>query len=313
MTACSLTSNRPGKGETRSAGGQGRSSCDKNAYNLISRCPIKVAGARLSLLPRSRGPGRDGIPRSCWSTTLTWCTLQRRLPFSNSANTSTRAPHTVTVGLLAWSEVASVILFRDSSKALLGRLPFITSNSETLSRRRGGTYRIPTDYAKLAYFANFVVVCATGHLSPRVAWTAPKYPRPCEKVEPTIQPPRMTPCALSRSPMSAMSRPTFRVALRGEALLTNPRFNKGTAFSLRERREFGLDGRLPFKVATLDEQCQRSYDQMNSQESPLHKNSFLQSLKDQNHVLYFALLNKHLRELIPIIYTPTEVRHFLRG
>ena len=108
--------------------------------------------------------------------------------------------------------------------------------------------------------------------------------------------------------MPAMLRTTFRVALRGEALLTNPRFNKGTAFSLQERREFGLNGRLPFKVATLDEQCQRAYDQLNSQESPLQKNSFLQSLKDQNRVLYFALLGKHLRELIPIIYTPTEVR-----
>ena len=123
-------------------------------------------------------------------------------------------------------------------------------------------------------------------------------------------------CPLSRDshpPMPATLRTTFRVALRGEALLTNPRFNKGTAFSLQERREFGLTGRLPFRVASLDEQCQRAYDQLNSQESPLHKNSFLQSLKDQNLVLYFALLSKHLRELIPIIYTPTEVRLFPRG
>lgn len=112
--------------------------------------------------------------------------------------------------------------------------------------------------------------------------------------------------------MPATLRTTFRVALRGEALLTNPRFNKGTAFSLKERREFGLNGRLPSKVATLDEQCQRAYNQLNSRESALHKNSFLQSLKDQNRVLYFALLSRHLRELIPIIYTPTEVRLFLR-
>ena len=113
--------------------------------------------------------------------------------------------------------------------------------------------------------------------------------------------------------MSQTLRTTFRVALRGEPLLTNPRFNKGTAFSLQERHEFGLDGRLPFKVATLDEQCQRAYDQLNGQESPLHKNSFLQSLKDQNRVLYFALLSRHLRELIPIIYTPTEVRLVPKG
>ena len=110
--------------------------------------------------------------------------------------------------------------------------------------------------------------------------------------------------------MPATISTILRVALRGEALLTNPRFNKGTAFSLQERREFGLNGRLPCKIATLDEQCQRAHDQLNSHESPLHKNSFLQSLKDQNRVLYFALLGKHLKELIPIIYTPTEVRLF---
>jgi hypothetical protein len=122
----------------------------------------------------------------------------------------------------------------------------------------------------------------------------------------------MTSSPLSHFSMSATARTAFRVALRGEAILNNPRFNKGTAFSLKERHDFGLNGRLPSRVVTLDEQCQRAYDQLNSQENPLHKNSFLQSLKDQNRVLYFALLTRHLRELIPIIYTPTEVRLFLR-
>ncbi|KAI0829065.1 hypothetical protein BC628DRAFT_1409057 [Trametes gibbosa] len=99
---------------------------------------------------------------------------------------------------------------------------------------------------------------------------------------------------------------THRVALRGDAILTSPRWNKGTAFSLDERKEFGLTGRLPFRVNTLEEQCDRAYDQLLSREEPLRKNTFLQSLKDQNWVLYYALLSRHLKELIPIIYTPTE-------
>lgn len=139
--------------------------------------------------------------------------------------------------------------------------------------------------------------------------------QPCERVETAHPRSPMTtsPSVITSSTMPATLRTTCRVALRGEALLTNPRFNKGTAFSLQERREFGLSGRLPSKVATLDEQCQRAYDQLNSQENPLHKNSFLQSLKDQNRVLYFALLGRHLRELIPIVYTPTEVRLYSRS
>ena len=98
-----------------------------------------------------------------------------------------------------------------------------------------------------------------------------------------------------------------RVALRGDAILTSPRWNKGTAFTLEERKAFGLTGRLPYRINTLDEQCDRAYDQLVSREEPLRKNTFLQSMKDQNWVLYYALLSRHLTELIPIIYTPTEV------
>ncbi|KAG5644096.1 hypothetical protein DXG03_009115 [Asterophora parasitica] len=100
--------------------------------------------------------------------------------------------------------------------------------------------------------------------------------------------------------------PQFRVALRGDAILTSPRFNKGTAFTIAERKAFGLTGRLPSKVNTLDEQCKRAYAQLQMRDTPIRKNSFLQSLKDQNWVLYYTLIGRHLKELIPIIYTPTE-------
>ncbi|KAJ7724244.1 hypothetical protein B0H16DRAFT_326445 [Mycena metata] len=102
------------------------------------------------------------------------------------------------------------------------------------------------------------------------------------------------------------SKTVFRVALRGEELLNNPRFNKGTAFTVTERKAFGLTGRLPSKVNTLDEQCERAYQQLQNRDSDIRKNSFLQSLKNQNMVLYYTLLTRHLRELIPVIYTPTE-------
>lgn len=100
----------------------------------------------------------------------------------------------------------------------------------------------------------------------------------------------------------------FKVALRGDAILNSPRWNKGTAFTIEERKAFGLTGRLPWRVNSLDEQCQRAYDQLQARETPIRKNSFLQSLKDQNWVLYYTLVSSHLQELVPIIYTPTEVR-----
>lgn len=69
---------------------------------------------------------------------------------------------------------------------------------------------------------------------------------------------------------------TYRVALRGEDILEHPRWNKGTAFTYQERKDFGLIGRLPTRVNTIDEQCARAYDQLQQRDSPIRKNSFLQ-------------------------------------
>ncbi|KAI0829049.1 hypothetical protein BC628DRAFT_1315766 [Trametes gibbosa] len=106
--------------------------------------------------------------------------------------------------------------------------------------------------------------------------------------------------------MATATHRVVRVALRGDSILTHPRFNKGTAFTHSERKAFGLTGRLPHRVNTLDEQCARAYDQLCEREEPLRKNTFMQSLKDQNWTLYYGLLSKHVKELIPIIYTPTQ-------
>ncbi|KAG9049298.1 NAD-dependent malic enzyme, mitochondrial [Tulasnella sp. UAMH 9824] len=53
----------------------------------------------------------------------------------------------------------------------------------------------------------------------------------------------------------------FKLALAGEALLNNPRWNKGMGFTRKEREEFDLVGRLPSGVNSLDEQCERAYNQ----------------------------------------------------
>ncbi|EJD41506.1 hypothetical protein AURDEDRAFT_68655 [Auricularia subglabra TFB-10046 SS5] len=105
-----------------------------------------------------------------------------------------------------------------------------------------------------------------------------------------------------------MSKPprTIKLAIRGEAILDHPQYNKGTAFTDEERKEFGLVGRLPLRVNSLDHQCERAYQQLKTNKEPIAQNAFLQSLKTQNWVLYYSLLGRHLSELMPIIYTPTE-------
>ncbi|KAL1950974.1 hypothetical protein VTO73DRAFT_123 [Trametes versicolor] len=106
--------------------------------------------------------------------------------------------------------------------------------------------------------------------------------------------------------MATATNRVLRVALRGDSILTHSRFNKGTAFTHSERKAFGITGHLPYRVNTLEEQCARAYDQLSTRDEPLRKNTFMQSLKDQNWVLYYGLLSRHVKELIPIIYTPTQ-------
>lgn len=94
--------------------------------------------------------------------------------------------------------------------------------------------------------------------------------------------------------------------LEGFQLLNSPLFNKGSAFTIEERKAFGLEGLLPPGVNTLDEQAERAYKQLRYLKTPLAKNDFMTSMRVQNKVLFFELVRRHIRELVPIIYTPTE-------
>ncbi len=97
----------------------------------------------------------------------------------------------------------------------------------------------------------------------------------------------------------------WETRLRGRAVLSEPRINKGTGFTLEEREQLGLVGLLPPRVLSIDEQASRAYRQYLEQPSDLAKNVFLTALRDRNEVLFFRLLGDHLPEMLPIVYTPT--------
>jgi malate dehydrogenase (oxaloacetate-decarboxylating) len=90
----------------------------------------------------------------------------------------------------------------------------------------------------------------------------------------------------------------------GRELLRNPRFNRGTAFTHRERSALGLDGLLPRGVQTLEQQSKRAYEQYQAQPTNLARNDFLAALHDRNEVLYYKLLEEHLKEMLPVVYDP---------
>ncbi|KTD21572.1 NAD-dependent malic enzyme [Legionella londiniensis] len=107
----------------------------------------------------------------------------------------------------------------------------------------------------------------------------------------------------------------IETSVHGKHLLTTPQLNKGTAFTHEERRAFGLLGKLPNRVETLEEQVKRAYLQFSSYTSRLQQNIYLNNLHDKNQILFYKLLSRHLAEMLPIIYTPivgTAVKSFSR-
>ena len=95
------------------------------------------------------------------------------------------------------------------------------------------------------------------------------------------------------------------VAIKGMTLLRLPAANKGTAFTLEERIALDLDGLLPPLVTTLEQQVDRLYSSYRQQIDDISKYQFLRAIQDRSAVLFYALLEKHLEEMIPIVYTPT--------
>ena len=93
--------------------------------------------------------------------------------------------------------------------------------------------------------------------------------------------------------------------LPGMVLTRLPLLNKSTAFTLEERREFGILGVFPTHVSTLDEQVERAYVHFRGLATDLDRHIYLRALQDRSEVQFYALLDRRLEELLPIIYTPT--------
>ncbi|MGB0359912.1 MAG: NAD-dependent malic enzyme [Endozoicomonas sp.] len=97
----------------------------------------------------------------------------------------------------------------------------------------------------------------------------------------------------------------LHTGLTGRSLLENSLLNKGTAFSIEERSELDLHGLLPPRVETMEEQCHRAYKSFSIKPTPILKHIYLRSLQDTNETLFYALVQRHLEEMLPVIYTPT--------
>jgi hypothetical protein len=102
------------------------------------------------------------------------------------------------------------------------------------------------------------------------------------------------------APAGSKSGPT-----RGAALMDDPRRNKGTAFTLEERRQYGLEGLLPRAVETLERQVERVMQHLEAKPNDLERYVYLIGLADRNETLFYRTVMSDPARFIPILYDPT--------
>lgn len=105
--------------------------------------------------------------------------------------------------------------------------------------------------------------------------------------------------------LDAEGKRFMAVSIRGITLLRLPATNKGSAFTPEERIELGLEGLLPPRITDIETQVARVYINYQKLPDDLAKYQFLRATQERSEVLFYALLERHLQEMVPIVYTPT--------
>ena len=113
------------------------------------------------------------------------------------------------------------------------------------------------------------------------------------------------PIALKPRKSKKTARPAGpRPGKTGAALLHDPLLNKGTTFTLEQRKKLGILGLLPPRVSTPEQQLARALANVRRAPDDLGKYIEMMSLMDRNEGLFYRVVMENIEEMMPIIYTP---------
>lgn len=82
-------------------------------------------------------------------------------------------------------------------------------------------------------------------------------------------------------------------------------FFQGLAFSLEERQILGIQGLLPARVKTEEEQVEHCLMLLDRLENDLDKYMYLNNLAERNERLFYKVLSSDVAKMMPLVYTPT--------
>ncbi len=100
------------------------------------------------------------------------------------------------------------------------------------------------------------------------------------------------------------NQPYLESKAYGYDLIINSRWNKGTAFTAEERDVFGLHGLIPPHIFTLADAVEKRYSTLLAKPNDLEKHIYLRAIQERNETLFYALIDKHIEDIMPLVYTP---------
>lgn len=106
--------------------------------------------------------------------------------------------------------------------------------------------------------------------------------------------------------MFCFNLPVLIFLQRGKEILRDSWFNKGTAFSQAEKDRLGLRGLIPPRKMEMQQQLDRflRYFRL-KKDSPIDQYATLAALQDRNENLFYKAIIENIKEMAPIVYTPT--------
>lgn len=101
------------------------------------------------------------------------------------------------------------------------------------------------------------------------------------------------------------SRKISTARKRGVEVIRDKSLYKSISFTREERAKLGLQGLLPYAVASQEQLVERIMEALRRESRDIDRYMLLSSQQERNERLFYRTAMDHIEEIMPLIYTPT--------